>query len=138
MKLIKCHIENFGKLKNVDYSFNSGLTEFCEQNGFGKTTLAAFIKAMFYGLPSVRVNTKEFNDRKHFYPFSGGKFGGNIIFEYNGAIYRIERYFGKKSDTEDELSVYCNNKIFNGFSADIGRAIFGVDKESFERTVFIT
>lgn len=138
MKLIKCHIENFGKLKNVDYSFNSGLTEFCEQNGFGKTTLAAFIKAMFYGLPSVRVNTKEFNDRKHFYPFSGGKFGGNIIFEFNGAIYRIERYFGKKSDTEDELSVYCNNKIFNGFSADIGRAIFGVDKESFERTVFIT
>lgn len=138
MKLIKCHIENFGKLKNVDYSFNSGLTEFCEQNGFGKTTLAAFIKAMFYGLPSVRINAKEFNDRKHFYPFSGGKFGGNIIFEFNGAIYRIERYFGKKSDTEDELTVYCNNKIFHGFGADIGRAIFGVDKESFERTVFIT
>lgn len=138
MKLIKCHIENFGKLSNSDYDFNAGLTGFCEDNGFGKTTLAAFIKAMFFGLPSVRANAKEFNDRKHFYPFSGGKFGGNITFETGGDIYRIERFFGKKSDTDDELCVYCNNKIFNGFGADLGKAVFGVDKESFERTVFIT
>lgn len=138
MKLIKCHIENFGKLSNSDYDFNDGLTEFCEDNGFGKTTLAAFIKAMFYGLPSVRVNAKEFNDRKHFYPFTGGKFGGNLTFETGGNIYRIERFFGKKSDTDDELAVYCNNKIFYGFYGDIGKAVFGVDKESFERTVFIT
>lgn len=138
MKLLKCHIENFGKLSNSDYDFNSGLTGFCEDNGFGKTTLAAFIKAMFYGLPSVRANAKEFNDRKHFYPFSGGKFGGNITFETGGDTYRIERFFGKKSDTDDELTVYCNNKIFHGFGGDIGKAVFGVDKESFERTVFIT
>lgn len=138
MKLIKCHIENFGKLSNTDYDFNAGLTGFCEDNGFGKTTLAAFIKAMFFGLPSVRANTKEFNDRKHFYPFSGGKFGGNITVETSGDTYRIERFFGKKSDTEDELKVYRNNKIFHGFGADIGKAVFGVDKESFERTVFIT
>lgn len=138
MKLIKCHIENFGKLSNTDYDFNGGLTGFCEDNGFGKTTLAAFIKAMFFGLPSVRANAKEFNDRKHFYPFSGGKFGGNITFETGGDTYRIERFFGKKSDTDDELTVYCNNKIFYGFGADIGKAVFGVDKESFERTVFIT
>ena len=138
MKLIKCYIENFGKLSNSDYDFNAGLTGFCEDNGFGKTTLAAFIKAMFFGLPSVRVNAKEFNDRKHFYPFSGGKFGGNLTFEMGGDIYRIERFFGKKSDTEDALTVYRNNKVFHGFGTDIGKAVFGVDKESFERTVFIT
>lgn len=138
MKLIKCHIENFGKLSNSDYDFNAGLTGFCEDNGSGKTTLAAFIKAMFFGLPSVRVNAKEFNDRKHFYPFSGGKFGGNLTFEMGSDIYRIERFFGKKSDTEDALTVYRNNKVFHGFGTDIGKAVFGVDKESFERTVFIT
>lgn len=138
MKLIKCHIENFGKLSNSDYEFNTGLTAFCEDNGSGKTTLAAFIKAMFFGLPSVRANAKEFNDRKHFYPFSGGKFGGNLTFEIDGNIYRIERFFGKKSDTDDELAVYCNNKFYQGFGSDIGKAVFGVDKDSFERTVFIT
>lgn len=138
MKLIKCHIENFGKLSNLNYDFNAGLTAFCEDNGFGKTTLAAFIKAMFFGLPSVRVNAKEFNDRKHFYPFSGGKFGGNLTFEMDGNIYRIERFFGKKSDTDDELTVYCNNKFYQGFGSDVGKAVFGVDKDSFERTVFIS
>ena len=138
MKIIKCHIENFGKLCNADYTFDVALTEFCEGNGFGKTTLAAFIKAMFFGLPTVRANAKEFNDRKHFYPFSGGKFGGSLTFESGGDIYRIERFFGKKSDTDDELTVYCNNKIFQGFGNDIGKAVFGVDRESFERTVFIT
>lgn len=138
MKLIKCYIENFGKLSNADYNFDERLTGFCENNGFGKTTLAAFIKAMFYGLPSVRVNAKEFNDRKHFYPFAGGKFGGNLTFETGGATYRIERFFGKKSDTEDELTVYCNNRVYGGFGGDLGKAVFGVDKETFERTVFIT
>lgn len=137
MKLIKCHIENFGKLSGVDYDFNSGFTQFCQNNGYGKTTLAAFIKAMFYGLPPVRVNAREFNDRKHFYPFSNGKFGGNLSFETGGDIYRIERFFGKKSDLDDELTVYCNNKIFDGFNGNVGKAVFGVDKESFERTVFI-
>lgn len=138
MKLIKCHIENFGGLSNRDCVFNSGLTEICEDNGFGKTTLAAFIKAMFYGLPPVRANAKEFNDRKHFYPFSGGKFGGNLTFERGGDEYRIERFFGRKSDTDDLLTVYRNNKIYGGFGGDIGKELFGADKDTFERTVFIT
>lgn len=138
MKLIACHIENFGKLSNADYAFENEITQFCEENGFGKSTLAAFIKAMFYGLPSVRANTKEFNDRKRFYPFSGAKFGGYLTFEMGGKAYKIVRYFDKKSETADELVVYCNNSPCSALGVDIGKAVFGVDKESFERTVFIT
>ncbi len=138
MKLISCHIENFGKLSNVDYSFGSGITEFCEENGSGKSTLAAFIKAMFYGLPSVRVGGKDFNDRKHFFPFDGKKFGGYLTFEMNGKTYRITRYFDKKSNTADELTVHCGSSPCFDLGTDIGRAVFGVDKESFERTIFIT
>lgn len=44
MKLISCHIENFGQLQNKDYAFNDNLTCIYENNGAGKTTLAAFIK----------------------------------------------------------------------------------------------
>ena len=40
MKLLKCHIENFGKLSNFDYVFKSGLNTIKEENGFGKTTFA--------------------------------------------------------------------------------------------------
>lgn len=48
MKLIRCHIENFGVLSDFDFAFDDGLTIICQGNGFGKSTFAAFIKAMFY------------------------------------------------------------------------------------------
>ena len=55
MKLLKCHIENFGKLSNFDYRFKDGINTIQEENGFGKTTFANFIKAMFYGLEYKRT-----------------------------------------------------------------------------------
>ena len=57
MRLLRCHIENFGVLSGFDYEFESGLTVICRENGFGKSTLAAFLKAMFYGLPRTRPIT---------------------------------------------------------------------------------
>ena len=42
MKLIKCHIENFGKLSDFTYDFTDGCNTVCEGNGWGKSTLAAF------------------------------------------------------------------------------------------------
>ena len=44
IKLISCHIENFGKLQNFDFEFTKGLNTIKEENGFGKTTFANFIK----------------------------------------------------------------------------------------------
>lgn len=137
MKLLSCHIENYGKISDKDFDFNGGLTEFCEQNGYGKTTLASFIKAMFYGLPAYKTNSKDFNDRRKFFPFSGGRFGGNLTFSADGKEYRIERFFDKKSDAGDTLKVYMNGKITDALGDDIGRAVFGLDEQSFSRTVFI-
>ena len=49
MKLLSAHIENFGALKNTDYTFSKGLNCICKENGAGKTTFAAFLCAMLYG-----------------------------------------------------------------------------------------
>lgn len=138
MKLLSLHIENYGKISKRDFTFNDKITSLCEENGFGKTTLASFIKAMFYGLDPYRANSKEFSERQHFYPFGGGAFGGNLTFSMNGKIYKIERFFGEKSDTQDEVKVYCNGTLTGELGADIGKAVFGIDRESFERTVYIT
>lgn len=138
MKLIGCHIENYGKIKDTDYTFADGITQFCEENGYGKTTLASFLKAMFYGLPAANGRTKQFNDRAHFYPFDGGKFGGSLVFEKEGKQYRVERFFDKSSSTKDSLLVYCNGIPTEEFGEDIGKSVFGLDEEAFERTVFVT
>ena len=49
MKLIKCHIENFGKLSDFTYDFTDGCNTVCEGNGWGKSTLAAFLRVMLFG-----------------------------------------------------------------------------------------
>ena len=138
MKLKKIHVENYGGLCGLDMTFDTGINEVFESNGYGKTTLASFIKAMFYGLAPYRANGKDFNDRRKYYPFSGGKFGGNIEFGFNGDDYRIERFFGKKSDVEDEMKVYKNAVLTDELGAVPGLKVFGLDEESFLRTLFIT
>lgn len=135
MKLLHCHIVNFGSLKDYDIPFGDGLTSLYAPNGGGKTTLAAFIKAMFYGLPADTARSR-FNARRHYYPFSGGKFGGNLTFEKGGEVYRIERFFDRSSG--EDLKVYRGDKPFSGFSGEIGAAVFGLDEQSFERTLFIS
>ena len=137
MKLISCYIENFGAIRKESLNFSAGLTSVCKENGYGKSTLAAFLKAMFYGMDSDRANSKDFGDRRHFNPFEGGLFGGNVVFSTGKDVYKIERYFDEKSEIKDSLTVYKNNEKYTAFGTQIGEKIFGIDKESFERTVFI-
>lgn len=138
MKLVSCRIENFGAISKAEFDFREGLTCFSNRNGAGKTTLAAFIKAMFYGLPASRANGKKFDDRKRYYPFNGGRFGGTLVFEAGGETYRVERFFGKTGTSGDELTVYKGGKRLKDLSAGLGESVFGLDCDSFGRTVFMT
>ena len=54
MKLLGCHIENFGKLSDLSLDFHEGINVINEANAWGKSTLAAFLKAMFYGLDAKK------------------------------------------------------------------------------------
>ena len=137
MRLIRCHIESFGKFSSRDFDFSPSLNCFCFDNGDGKTTLAAFIKAMFYGLPTTRSNGGKMDDRKHYFPFeSAGACGGSVDFEYNGAEYRIQRSFHAQSGTGDSCEVFRGGVATDELGSVPGLTLFGVDPESFERTVF--
>lgn len=137
MKLVSCYIENYGTLSGKTVDFREDLTEFCLGNGVGKTTLASFVKAMFFGLETRRERAKEFVDREHFCPFGGGRFGGNITFDYGGKRYRIERFFDEKSDVRDQCKVYCNDVLCEDFGENIGEKVFELDKKSFEKVLFV-
>lgn len=93
---------------------------------------------MFYGMDSDRANSKEFGERRHFNPFGGGRFGGNVVFSIGKDTYKIERYFDEKSESKDSLTVYKNRELSTIFGSQPGEKIFGIDKQSFERTIFIT
>ncbi len=137
MKLISCHIENFGRLSKYNHVFEEGLNVIYQDNGWGKTTLAAFLKAMFYGLDYS--TKKKGNERKSYYPWNGGKLGGNIVFEHNNKKYKMTRFFGKTAKTDTfEIINLATNLVTTDFTEDIGNEIWGVDRESYENTAFIT
>ena len=75
MKLLKLHIDNFGTLRDYDYTFCDGLNVFREDNGWGKSTMAAFLKAMLYGFGTKRSRDITENERKRYLPWQGRKYG---------------------------------------------------------------
>lgn len=138
MRIKECYIENFGGLSKVNIEFNEDFTVINRPNGFGKTTLANFIKAMFYGFSSTTKRNIKDNDRKKFTPWNGGKFGGYVIFEHNQELLKLERYFGKTARS-DEVKLYDlkNNRCKSNCQSDLGVKFFELDAESFMRSIYI-
>jgi len=137
MKLIRCYIENFGGLHQYQLDLSPNLTTLKEPNGFGKSTLAAFIRTMFYGMPRS-YKSLEKNDRKRYQPWQGGPYGGWIEFEHEAVLYRVERSFGL-SAKEDSFKLYTLHPFAPStrFTENLGEEIFGLGAESFERTSYL-
>ena len=137
MKLESIHIENFGGLHQYDLKLEPGLTVIHGPNGFGKTTLAEFIRAMFYGFPR-KGKTLDKSKRQKYTPWQGGKFGGNLVFEYEGKRYRMERTFGvtPRGDTFALFDLETGERS-DRFSDQIGLELFRLDGDSFERSAYM-
>lgn len=142
MKITKIDIKGFGKFENAVFLPEPGLNIFYGANEAGKSTIQAFIKAMFYGLKSGR-RTKEgaVNERKRFKPWFGKAFGGMLEYRLdNGLKYTVGRNFENNTLTVyDEFS----NNITGEFPADkeaiakFAEQHLGLSGSVFERTVFL-
>ncbi len=139
MKLIRLHVENFGKLHDFSYSFDKGLNILLEENGWGKSTLAAFIKAMLYGMPASSKQSLDENERKKYMPWQGGAYGGSLEFSTASGKYRIERFFCAK-ESGDSFALYdlATNCESHRYSSRIGEELFGIDADGFARTVYLS
>ena len=140
MKLTSIHIDNFGKLKDFDIDFESNPCIVLEENGWGKTTLAAFIKVMFYGFEGESKRSNQEKERVHYLPWDlQGSYGGKIIFEHKGKEYELTRHFAKKA-ADDEVHL---RDVFTGLESrdfdvtNLGEELFDIDMAGFMRTVFI-
>ncbi|SEA04975.1 Uncharacterized protein YhaN [Pseudobutyrivibrio sp. ACV-2] len=138
MKLISCHIAHFGKINNFKYDFKDGFNSILQENGWGKTTFSVFMKAMFYGLEYSPNTKKKLLERNHYLPWDGSVCGGNIVFSTKDKEYRIERTFGQ-TDKDDTFALYDNvtGLASLDFTENIGEELFRVDRDSFEKSVYI-
>ncbi len=138
MKLLNCYISSFGKLQNFSYNFSDGLNTIIEDNGWGKSTFATFIKAMFYGINSTKRSVAE-NERIKYKPWnSTQRFGGYIEFLWGDNHYKIERFFGAK-EAEDTVRLFDvkTGKEFTN-TENLGKRIFEIDEDGFLSTTYFS
>ena len=138
MKLIKMHVDNFGCLHNFDYEFKDGLNVILHDNGWGKTTMASFLKAMLYGFDTKRSRDITENERKRYSPWQGGKYGGSLDFEAEGKKFRIFRTFGQTPRYDKATLMVLGSNAEIKIDADkIGEMLFRLDASAFQRSVYI-
>lgn len=138
MKLIRMHVDDFGGLHNYDYSFSDGLNVVLHDNGWGKTTMASFLKAMLYGYDTRRSKDITENERKRYLPWQGGRYGGSLDFESEGVRYRITRTFGETPRFDTVKIINLDTGTTARISPDkIGETLFHLDVNAFQRSVFI-
>jgi Uncharacterized conserved protein len=132
MKIIEINIKCFGRLKDFVMAPGEGINVIYGKNESGKSTVMAFIKAMFYGLESGEK-------RRQFEPWNGGQPSGTIRFIHNETEYLLSRTFGDVKGY-DKISLYDNtNKESVPLSPgqEPGALVFGINIKTFVSTVFI-
>lgn len=135
------NIENFGNFHKQDFALSEGINSFVHENGWGKSTLAAFIKAMLYGMDEKGRKKEGFFERERYFPWNGGKFGGSMIFSVGKKDYRVTRFFDKKKKELDTCEIWdLTSRLkaveFSG-GEELGIQLFGIDRDSFERSCFV-
>lgn len=135
MTIHEIKINGFGTHSNLEIHFTEGVNVIYGGNESGKSTIAAFIRAMFYGL-SGRGSQ---NERKKFLPWDQGvKYGGELSFEHKGVLYRIAAAFGE-SKKEDNITLYndTTGEIVPVEAAKtIGEVVLEIPPETYDLTVY--
>jgi uncharacterized protein YhaN len=140
MKLLRCHINGFGKLAGLPLTFGDGLNVVCAVNEAGKTTLQRFLVGMLYGQLLPQFTTRRYFDDwvAHYRPWSGAEYGGILWCRLaSGRELELRRTLGRENSSlvirtstgEDITSEYDQQR--NG-DVLFARTVLGLPKELFE------
>ena len=94
MKINRIHINSFGKLRNRTFAFSDGIHVIQGPNESGKSTLHAFLEAMYFGLERGRGRAAKSDNYTRYYPEEGGStYGGVMEFTQDETMYSVYRNF---------------------------------------------
>lgn len=140
MKILSAYIAGFGKFVKRKMDLSQDIVQIKEDNGWGKTTFVDFLECMFYGMDEGRKKSILENFRVKYKPWHSETFGGTLTFLVGGRTYRIERTFGK-TPSFDTAKIYDerNNPVydFGDKCEKLGETLFGLDRESYRRSVYL-
>jgi exonuclease SbcC len=138
MIFTKLRIRNFGKLKELELPLGAKLNIIYGPNEAGKSTILAFIKAMFYGMNSQKKDLRE-NDRLRFQPWDGDFGEGELYFQdEKGRELFIRRKIGSTRGDYCNIFDALTGQRLSGYTpAKPGEAILGLGEAAFSRTIYV-
>lgn len=137
---IKQMTATFGTLQGAVLEPEPGLTVFSAPNESGKSTWAAFLTAMLYGIDSrARSRAGQLSVRQHYQPWSGAPMEGAIRLEWQGRDITICRRSSGSTPFSDFSAVYTEtgDPVPGLTAASVGETLTGVGREMFVRSVLV-
>ncbi len=131
----KIEIIAFGKLKNAIVVPEKGINILSAPNESGKSTLAAFIKFVFYGFAGGRTKSLAENEKKLYTPWDSDVSEGSIHISAENVKYIVRRRCPSSGKEVCEIINRATGKP--EFSGSVpGEVFFGVSEAVFARTLF--
>ena len=143
MIIKQIHITSFGPLVNFDAELYPGFNLIVGENESGKTSLAMFIKFIFYGLSGRSIDGR-ISERKKYVNFDRGAAEGFLVVRTDKGDLRIERsiYVTSKAGGRESAreSISVTDALTGERRPEIercpGEELFGVPEQVFVNTVF--
>ena len=129
----------FGRLDRETLDLQPGLNVLTAPNEAGKSTWAAFLLAMFYGIDtSERVKSGSLPAKVRYKPWSGKAMEGRVELEWNGTAVTLER----TAQGRTPLGQFRAYETESGRELDLsdltcGQTLLGVERSVWERSGFI-
>lgn len=141
MRITELQLINFGKFSDYSIKIKDGFNVIYGDNEAGKSTVALFVKLMFYGIPASRTKSGELAERTRIIPWGGSKASGRMKLTDGRRNIEIYREFGKRSNG-DTVNVTDGDTGEDYFgtpvkSEEVGERLLGMSRQMFERTLWI-
>lgn len=140
MKILKM-TATFGCLDGTVLELRDGLNCIVLPNERGKSTWAAFLTAMFYGVDTSQRSAKgKIPDKVRYQPWNGKAMSGTVELERDGQILVLQR----TSERGKPMGVFRAWDRETGLTIDgltgenCGRKLLGVERAVFQRSAFLS
>lgn len=126
----------FGGLKNVTLTPSEGVNLVFAANGKGKSTVASFIKYIFYGFANTRQQTVLGNERAMYMPWDANFVEGSVTLSCEKGRFCVSRSYGKGSrESVGVTDCSTGKRVYEGLVP--GVVFFGVSEDTYVKTAFL-
>lgn len=131
---------HFGNMNGRKIEFTDGFSHLVLPNGWGKSTLCAFLRVMLYGLDTSKRDTQQtLSDKTRYIPQDGHAMGGRLEIEWNGRRIAILRQTGKGGPMQDFDAFYMDTgeKCRLLTAKNCGQVLLGMGEDAFLSSMMV-